>query len=707
MHLAGAGIGDKRWTDDYKRELLESRTKGTTLISEAIAVRRRRPDGAAVGLGDRHLRRPRRRGTRRDVGARRRIPRRHLRAVGAGHRAWPKRPAPGSCTCAPASCCRPRAAPSRSSCRCSSSASAARWAAATSGRAGSRSTTRSPRSPTCSPPTRRGAVNLTAPKPVTNAEFTDTLGEVLHRPTFLPIPKFGPKLLLGGELADNLLFSGQKVLPARPRGRRRLHVPAPRPRHGAASAARQVSTPPGPTNRSPSSVPASPDCRAPLRSTRQASRCRCSRRATASVAGCARDHVDGFTLDRGFQVALTAYPEMHRQLDMAALDLQAFDPGALVWRNGHGPSSAIRSDDPSTTLSTATAPIGSRVRQGPHRAAASPAPQRPPGPAAPGRRRIRPGTRSPTPGSPTRSSSASSARWSAASSSIPNSPTAAACSTSSSGCSPTATPRCRPPGCRRSPTSSPTELPAGTHPPRRTGDVDLGDVGHARRRRRDRAPPRSSSPPRARRRPGCSASPDVESKSVGAVYFAAPEAPIDVEARRARRHRARPRAERRGDEQRGAHLRTRRAATSSSQRSPATSATTIEARCPRAAPRLVGSRRSTRGTTFATYRIAHGQPRQRAAVRSQAARAARRRPIRVRRPPRHRLDPGGDVLRAVAVRSGQSRPRSVRLVTMADGTPTNARTDLERRDEVVRGIRFVPPSRRRSSTCSPTRRSMR
>ena len=57
-----------------------------------------------------------------------------------------------------------------------------------------------------------GAVNLTAPKPVTNAEFADTLGDVLHRPTFLPIPKFGPKLLLGSELADNLLFSGQRVL---------------------------------------------------------------------------------------------------------------------------------------------------------------------------------------------------------------------------------------------------------------------------------------------------------------------------------------------------------------------------------------------------------------------------------------------------------------------------------------------------------------
>ena len=36
VHLAGAGIGDKRWTDDYKREILESRTKGTALIASAI-----------------------------------------------------------------------------------------------------------------------------------------------------------------------------------------------------------------------------------------------------------------------------------------------------------------------------------------------------------------------------------------------------------------------------------------------------------------------------------------------------------------------------------------------------------------------------------------------------------------------------------------------------------------------------------------------
>jgi NAD dependent epimerase/dehydratase family enzyme len=58
-----------------------------------------------------------------------------------------------------------------------------------------------------------GAVNLTAPNPVTQAEFAKTLAGILHRPSFLPVPSFGPKLLLGSELADALLFTGQKVVP--------------------------------------------------------------------------------------------------------------------------------------------------------------------------------------------------------------------------------------------------------------------------------------------------------------------------------------------------------------------------------------------------------------------------------------------------------------------------------------------------------------
>lgn len=58
-----------------------------------------------------------------------------------------------------------------------------------------------------------GPVNLTAPNPARNADFAKTLGSVLHRPALVPVPAFGPKLLLGSELADALLFTGQRVLP--------------------------------------------------------------------------------------------------------------------------------------------------------------------------------------------------------------------------------------------------------------------------------------------------------------------------------------------------------------------------------------------------------------------------------------------------------------------------------------------------------------
>lgn len=55
-----------------------------------------------------------------------------------------------------------------------------------------------------------GPVNFVAPNPVTNAEFTKTLGRVLSRPTFLPVPEFGARLAFG-EMADALLLSSQRV----------------------------------------------------------------------------------------------------------------------------------------------------------------------------------------------------------------------------------------------------------------------------------------------------------------------------------------------------------------------------------------------------------------------------------------------------------------------------------------------------------------
>jgi len=60
-----------------------------------------------------------------------------------------------------------------------------------------------------------GPVNLTAPNPVTNAEFTNALGTALKRPAFLPVPPLGPRLLLGKELATELIQNSLRVFPQR------------------------------------------------------------------------------------------------------------------------------------------------------------------------------------------------------------------------------------------------------------------------------------------------------------------------------------------------------------------------------------------------------------------------------------------------------------------------------------------------------------
>lgn len=57
-----------------------------------------------------------------------------------------------------------------------------------------------------------GAINATAPTPVTNRAFASALGSAMHRPSFMPAPAFALKLLLG-EMADALLLSGQRAVP--------------------------------------------------------------------------------------------------------------------------------------------------------------------------------------------------------------------------------------------------------------------------------------------------------------------------------------------------------------------------------------------------------------------------------------------------------------------------------------------------------------
>jgi hypothetical protein len=63
-------------------------------------------------------------------------------------------------------------------------------------------------------PTLAGPVNLTAPHPVTNAEFTRELGKAVHRPAILPAPAFALRLALGA-MANEALLSSARVVPAK------------------------------------------------------------------------------------------------------------------------------------------------------------------------------------------------------------------------------------------------------------------------------------------------------------------------------------------------------------------------------------------------------------------------------------------------------------------------------------------------------------
>ncbi len=212
IHLAGAGIGDHRWTDQYKREILESRTKGTDLLARTLASLSNRPSvllsGSAIGFygdrGDEEL-------TEQDP-------------AGSGFLAevcvaW-------EAATKPAEDAGIRVAHLRTGIVLSTKGGALKkqlplFKAFVGGRFGSGDQWQSWISIDDEVAAIvhlldhdvRGPVNLTAPNPVTNTTFTKTLGNVLKRPTAIPIPSFGPKLLLGSELADSLLFSGQRVLP--------------------------------------------------------------------------------------------------------------------------------------------------------------------------------------------------------------------------------------------------------------------------------------------------------------------------------------------------------------------------------------------------------------------------------------------------------------------------------------------------------------
>lgn len=212
VHMAGAGIGDKRWTDSYKMEILQSRTLGTALLADTMASLATKPSvflsGSAIGIY----------GVRDDseLG--------EDAAIGTGFladvcRDW-------EAASASASAAGIRTVLLRTGIVLSPKGGALKkqlplFKLGLGGKFGNGKQWQSWISITDEvnaiihllTSNLSGAVNLTAPNAVTNAEFTRVLASVVSRPAILPIPSFGPKLLLGGELADALLFTGQRVVP--------------------------------------------------------------------------------------------------------------------------------------------------------------------------------------------------------------------------------------------------------------------------------------------------------------------------------------------------------------------------------------------------------------------------------------------------------------------------------------------------------------
>ena len=212
VHLAGAGIGDHRWTPEYKQQLVDSRMRGTDLLATTLAHLDHKPSvllsASAIGIyGDRDD----------EVLT-------ETSAVGTGFLAelcvgW-------EAATEPAAAAGIRVANLRTGIVLSEHGGALKkqlplYKLGLGGRIGSGRPWQSWISLDDEvgaivhllSSVHSGPVNITAPNPVTQREFVQELGRALHRPTVLPIPSFGPKLLLGGELVDNLLLSGQRVLP--------------------------------------------------------------------------------------------------------------------------------------------------------------------------------------------------------------------------------------------------------------------------------------------------------------------------------------------------------------------------------------------------------------------------------------------------------------------------------------------------------------
>lgn len=214
IHLAGVGILSRRWNDDHKRKLLDSRVKGTALIAERIADLEHKPavllSASAVGYygdrGDEIL-------TEDSV-------------QGAGFLAdlcarW-------EASAAPAADAGIRTVNLRTGIVQAAKGGAlgtqlpifklgiggrlgrgAQWVSWISVADEVGAILHALGADDLS-----GPVNLTAPEPVTNKDYTSALGRVLHRPAVMAVPALAIKAVLGAEMADEMLLGGQRALPS-------------------------------------------------------------------------------------------------------------------------------------------------------------------------------------------------------------------------------------------------------------------------------------------------------------------------------------------------------------------------------------------------------------------------------------------------------------------------------------------------------------
>ena len=217
VHLAGEGIGEKRWTTEQKQKILDSRVKGTTLIATTIAGLERRPSvfvsASAIGWygnrGDEVL--------TEESGPP--SPDEFLAQV---CREW-------EAATAPAEAAGIRTVHLRTGIVLSASGGAlgrmlTPFKLGLGGRIASGRQYMSWIAlddeigailHALDNTEVQGVLNATAPSPATNSEFTAALGQALKRPTVLPTPLFPVKALYGKELVQRLLVDGQRVLPAR------------------------------------------------------------------------------------------------------------------------------------------------------------------------------------------------------------------------------------------------------------------------------------------------------------------------------------------------------------------------------------------------------------------------------------------------------------------------------------------------------------